>query len=334
MDLEANPTLKTAVLRVAERLRGTPQFVEIVRDFHLSGQEDALIGTAIRNPRDSAAAEALHLVIAAGHVDKIRSAIASAEGPALESLAHALANSTDPKVVPLLCELLEDPRPSSDLRTTALQGLSRTEAGATEILKLARARRLDDPAMTTAALLLSQVRWPSIRGEAAAVVPLPRAGDGDPLPPIAELVRQKGDPTAGAAVFRTEQVGCIKCHRVGSEGADFGPGLSQIGGKLGKEALYEAILDPSAGISFGYEGWTIETRDGEETFGILTSDTPEEIAVKQQSGVTAHIPTARITSRQRQALSIMPAGLAQLMTRRQLVDLVEYLTTLKGEAAK
>ena len=43
-------------------------------------------------------------------------------------------------------------------------------------------------------------------------------------------------------------MGCSKCHQINGTGTDFGPNLSEIGAKLAKKALYETILDPSAGI--------------------------------------------------------------------------------------
>ncbi|MGZ8921229.1 MAG: hypothetical protein ACXW3L_09615, partial [Limisphaerales bacterium] len=36
-DLEANAALKAAVLRILDKTRGTPQFVEIISDFSLKG---------------------------------------------------------------------------------------------------------------------------------------------------------------------------------------------------------------------------------------------------------------------------------------------------------
>jgi putative heme-binding domain-containing protein len=197
-------------------------------------------------------------------------------------------------------------------------------------LDLGREGRLEDSARLTASLDLAQSRWPAIRDEAARVFPLPKTADGGALPPMAELVRLEGSVERGAKVFRSPQAACIQCHRVGEEGVDFGPALSGIGAKLARQALFESILDPSAGISFGYEAWSLELRNGDEVFGILASETAEELAVRQPSGVTVRIRKADLARRDPQRLSVMPAGLAQLLTRQELVDVVEYLASLKG----
>ena len=62
MDLDANPALKAAVLRVVETTRGTPPFVELVRDFKLTDQEAGLIEVAEKFPGESAGAEAVRLL--------------------------------------------------------------------------------------------------------------------------------------------------------------------------------------------------------------------------------------------------------------------------------
>ena len=51
---------------------------------------------------------------------------------------------------------------------------------------------------------------------------------------------------------------------------EFGPGLSEIGDKLPKSELLLSIVKPNAGISFDYEGWTIQTRQGETFTGVIS----------------------------------------------------------------
>ncbi len=333
MDLEANPALKTAVLRVLDGLRGTAEFVEVVRDFQLAGQEEGLLEVARKSAdaTGTGGAEAMRVLLAQGAESRIQAACLAKDGG--DAVARALSNCGDPKANPLLIEVATNAVLSTSARAAAVQGLARSEAGARELLRLAEAGTLDDAARGTASLALSQARWAAIREEAAQRLPLPRTGDGASLPPLVELVKMTGDAARGALVFRSETVACIKCHRVGDEGVDFGPALSQIGSKLGRQALYESILDPSAGISFGYEGWTVETKDGEEIFGIVASETAEELAIKLQTGVVTKVPLASVSGREKQGLSVMPAGLAQTTTREQLVDLVEYLLTLKAPAS-
>src|SRR5262249_47969856 len=62
VDLEANPTLKAAVLKVVDATRGTPQYVELVREFNIKGQSSALLDFATQHPVDAAGVEAIRIV--------------------------------------------------------------------------------------------------------------------------------------------------------------------------------------------------------------------------------------------------------------------------------
>lgn len=330
MDLEANPGVKAAVTRAVEGMRGSPEYVDLVRDFRLTGQESGLVESAVRFSGQPAGAEAIRLLLQGGHDDRIRLALREGVEADRSALATSLAQAAEPRALPLLAAMVVDGGLRVTDRATAVRGMAQLETGARDLLRLAEEGRLDEATKTTASLALAQSRWPELREAAARVLPLPVAGDGQRLPTMAELVERRGDAGRGAAVFRSEAAGCLKCHRVGTEGVDFGPELTGIGGKLGRQGLYESILDPSAGIAFGYEAWTVETRGGDEHFGRILSETPEEVVLRLPGGGTVTVGTGGILRRERQPLSSMPAGLAQLLSVEALVDLVEYLTTLEG----
>ncbi len=332
MDLKANPALESAFLRVLEGTRGTAAFVELVRDFGVKGQVAGLVevALALAEAEGPVGAEAVRLVMEEAGVEGLRRTWAGLEPGKRARWTQAVASVSDARVVPVLVAWVEASGTPVAERAMAIRGLARTEAGARELLRMAAGGGLEEPGRTTAGLALAQSRWPAVRAEAAKLLPAPRSADGGELPPMSELVKLRGDAERGAQVFRSESAACSKCHRVGDDGVDFGPALGQIGTKLGRQALYEAILDPSSGISFGYEGWEIGTRDGEDVFGILASETEEEVVIRQQTGAMVRVRKSDIVRRERQELSEMPAGLAAVMGRQELVDLVEYLTTLRG----
>jgi mono/diheme cytochrome c family protein len=47
--------------------------------------------------------------------------------------------------------------------------------------------------------------------------------------------------------------GCIGCHKIGAEGAAVGPDLTHVGGRLNAAGIREAILQPDAKITKGFE---------------------------------------------------------------------------------
>ena len=50
-----------------------------------------------------------------------------------------------------------------------------------------------------------------------------------------------------------QEMQCIACHKLGSEGQEVGPPFDGIGSRLSAEEIRAAILDPAASISPGYE---------------------------------------------------------------------------------
>ncbi|MBI3882001.1 MAG: hypothetical protein HY301_18305, partial [Verrucomicrobia bacterium] len=66
----------------------------------------------------------------------------------------------------------------------------------------------------------------------------------------------------------------------------------------------------------------------EEVSGVLKSETADEITVAQPGGVLVKVKKANVKDR-RKGLSGMPEGFGQILSRRDLRDLVEFLATVK-----
>jgi putative heme-binding domain-containing protein len=232
---------------------------------------------------------------------------------------------------PAVGVLLDVTRPMEG-REAAVKALAATRAGADALFKLAEAGRLPQELRATAVFALAQSPDASVREDAERKLPRPRSKDGKALPPIDDLVARRGDPVSGAAVFRrAEGPRCIACHQILEEGRQVGPPLTTIGTKLGREQLYESILTPSAGILMGYENWAVQTKDGDVKTGIKVEDTDDHVTLKDADGEYIDIPADKIAAKKMLALSMMPEELAQAMTLAELVDLVEYLSTLRAQ---
>jgi putative heme-binding domain-containing protein len=147
-----------------------------------------------------------------------------------------------------------------------------------------------------------------------------------PLPPLRDLAARRGDAARGALTFAAL---CSNCHQVAGKGIDYGPNLSAIGSKLGKDGLYLAVLYPDAGIEFRYESTALRLRDGNTALGIVVSETDTELDLKRIGGTVAKYRKADVLSREQQPRSSMPTGLQTTLREQALVDLVEYLTTLR-----
>ena len=329
VDLNANAAMKERVLKVLDKTRGTPNFVRLVQHFKLKDQNAGLLEVALAEPAGESGVEATRMILAAGDTALLQKTLGGPNVTAATRLAEALGNTGQNEATRLLLPLASDAQRDVTLRRQAVWSLARTLSGAHELLALAGAGRLGDDVKFTASSELNRARWPEIKAEAAKLLPLPTGQNAAPLPAISELVKMKGDAANGAKIYARQNPGCINCHVIRGQGTELGPELSEIGGKLGKDALYEAILDPSAGISFGYETWNIVLKNGDEPYGLIASETADELTLKAIGGIVTKFKKSDIASRQQSKLSIMPAGLQQGMTTQELVDLVEYLSTLK-----
>ncbi len=330
--VKANPRLSEALGRVLEATRGTAQFVQLVTQFQIKGQEAGLLEIAAKQPTEEAGVTAARLVLDSGELAGVRAVLGGTNAPVAARLVEALGNAGGKRVTDLLLPLVGDGARDVTVRKQAVRALARSQEGAAGVLALAKADKLPADVKFTATTELNAVRWPELKAQAAQILPPPQGQGTSTLPPVAELVKRVGDPKRGAEVFRRETVGCAKCHVVNGDGVDFGPALSEIGKKLGKDALYESIIDPSAGISFGFEAWQVELKNGDELFGLITSETGEDLSVKLVGGAVNRIKKAEVARRQQSKLSIMPAGLQQTMTTDELVDLIEYLVSLQKAA--
>lgn len=326
VNLEQNPAIKAAVLKVLGKTRGTPAFVQIVKQFKLPDQNEGLLEVAAKNPSSESGVEAVRLVLEGGNIPLLQKSLQSTNRLAV---VEALGNTHERRAIPLILPWLTASNAEVAVKKQVVRALAQTQEGAAELLKLAREEKLPPEARFVASSELNAVRWPEIKKQAAEVLP-PAPGQNDhPLLPLADLLKMKADPANGAKVFARQEVGCNNCHRVKGQGTEVGPDLSEIGSKLGKDALIESIVDPSAGISFGFEANRLELKSGDEAYGLVANETTDELAIKDAKGIVTRYKKTEISRREVSRQSIMPTGLQAMMTTQEFVDLLEFLNGLK-----
>jgi putative heme-binding domain-containing protein len=221
---------------------------------------------------------------------------------------------------------------TNELRSEALRILARTERGANLILDLEQKQQLPPEMRNLAANMVASVRAPAVQARAAKILPPPATRNKTQLPPARFLAARQGNAAAGKVVFSLKTGSdCASCHSLDPNKQLVGPNLSAIGSKLGKEALLDSILNPSAGIAHEYVTWILDTRAQGQVVGIVAEDTPQRVVVKTDTGESVRLRPADITARRKSNLSMMPEDLVTKMTEQQLVDLLEYLATLKDD---
>ncbi|WP_435017310.1 PVC-type heme-binding CxxCH protein [Tundrisphaera sp. TA3] len=138
-----------------------------------------------------------------------------------------------------------------------------------------------------------------------------------------------GDVRRGQAVFNGPKAACSTCHAIGYLGGKVGPDLSKIGQIRGKQDLLEAILYPSASFVRGYEPVAVALQSGQVQSGIVKEETPDSITLTLGADREARIPREEVESIRPGDLSVMPAGLDQVLSDAELADLIAFLATRK-----
>jgi putative heme-binding domain-containing protein len=323
------PAVQSAVQRTMTATRGTTDYVQLVEKYDVQGEMEELVRLALAKPNETAGSEAARVALAWGGGPQFsRYVLGQDEGTARRALA-VLGRNFNPRVDSIIVGVVTDTSRSLDLRRSAVQSMGNGGAGTQRLLRLVQAGQLPSDLKPAAAGVLFSANA-EIRDSAAKHLTPPAATtlDGKTLPPLATLVTRSGDAAAGKGVY---QRACAACHVAQGAGIDYGPGLTEIGSKLSKAGLYMAILDPSAGVAFGYEGYSIRTRDGQQLTGYIASETDQELVVKMAGGIERRVPTSSVTERKRMEGSLMPHGLERAMTEAELVHLVEYLSTLRRQ---
>ncbi len=148
----------------------------------------------------------------------------------------------------------------------------------------------------------------------------------EPVAELAKAARERGDAGRGAVLFFQPFLTCAKCHD--GDGAQLGPDIAKAGKEATAEYLIESVLLPSKVLKKGYETAVVTTKVERTVTGLVAAETPDSLTLIDPSanGKRIVIPKAEIEKRVTGAKSLMPEGLANLLSdRQQFLDLAKYL---------
>jgi putative membrane-bound dehydrogenase-like protein len=323
------PAVVSALEGALARTKGRAAYVDLVAAVGVGSRAGELLEAALQLRPAPEAMDAIRMLVKdAGGFSEIQSAIKRGQGDSVEAIFGMLGDSGLAKAVDLLASELKSAG-TPERRSAAIRALARTQSGAEALVNMAKGGVFPSELRGVAASALAMVQYASLKDEISKQFPQAGALGGKPLPAVSELVKVKGDVAHGKEVFERAASSCVTCHKVGAKGVDFGPGLGAIGAKLPKEALYDAIINPNAGISMGFETSEVRLRSGGLAMGIVRSETQDEVVLVLPGGALQKVPRTDVQQIKKLTVSMMPSGLNQALTQQDLVDLVEYLSTLR-----
>ncbi len=322
------PKYRKLLNKSLDDFAGSSEFVNLVSKFELSERYPQLLTLAQTKSGDQLGVEAMRTLMKKGQGDLVKEGLWSDDPEAALGTIKAMGNTGDGGATKLLADYVKSDKVDIELRREGVRAMARINSGAKRLIQEIKSDKLDPALMASASAGLHSSRWGDIKKMAQELMPLPPTKESEPLPSIGDLSRMKGSASNGQKVFAGVGT-CAKCHIVNEKGKEVGPNLTEIGSKLSREAMYESILYPSAGISHNYEAYNLLTSDGEVVTGLLTSKTVDEVVITSDDGIARKFGRKDVDDLTKQTISLMPADLQKLMTKQELVDVVEYLTTLK-----
>jgi putative membrane-bound dehydrogenase-like protein len=182
--------------------------------------------------------------------------------------------------------------------------------------------------LTTAQMkFLSNNRDKSVRSLATNVLAgLTIAKRQDVVNQFMSALGLKGDSAHGKQLYEQR---CSSCHRLGGEGHALGPDLVTVQA-TGKEKMLGNILDPNREVAPQFQAYEIELKDGDSLIGLIANETASSITVRQAFGKEEVVQRSNIARIRNQNQSLMPEGLEAGLKQQDVADLLEYVSTAKG----
>ena len=317
---ESSDKVKASINRYLNRNLGKGDYFTLVEKFAIKDQLENLTSLSTG---DKGNPEAIGLLVKLGGEIAISKTL-EIKGESRIKFIKALGTVNSPIAVKALSEVIQNKIDvDANIAATAL---TKTALGQLEIIELIGDNKISSKLVKNILPELISSVDPEVRKMALKLNYDNNENISLGKYNVKNLITKRGSVNKGKQVYMKA---CFTCHKSGDIGIDFGPALTEIGDKLAREAMYVSIIDPNEAISFGYEGFNVKTKSGSTLVGYIISDSDDELVMKVPGGVSVTTKKSEIFSKDKIDGSLMPEGLIASITEDELVDLVEYLMTLK-----
>ncbi len=178
--------------------------------------------------------------------------------------------------------------------------------------------------------LLEKNADPGVRSLFTRHLPAPPADRVGQAPRAKLILNLAGDVHRGKTLYDTvTTLNCRVCHRIGTDGGQVGPELTQIGRQRRREELLDSLLSPSAIVDPKYAAYVVQLTDGRVLSGVLAEQTSERISLRNAKGDLDQFAPGDVEVLKPQRVSLMPEGLLKDLTLQQAADLLAYLESLR-----
>ncbi len=144
--------------------------------------------------------------------------------------------------------------------------------------------------------------------------------------PNLKVLHDKETAQRGLNAFMKAQ--CVQCHQVFGHGVNIGPDLCSVAERYKGEKLLQQILEPSSEINEKHLNQRIVMNDDRVITGVVLKEENGEYHVLTNlltpNSVT-RVPVKDVVRKVPSKVSPMPTGLANVLTREEIIDLLGFL---------
>lgn len=149
----------------------------------------------------------------------------------------------------------------------------------------------------------------------------------DELVPKLDAGLKRGrDYNRGRAMFGA--VACYSCHQFDGQGGIVGPDLTGSAGRFTHRDLLESVVEPSKSISDQYNAIVVTKKDGSIVTGRIANLNEDDVNIitdMYDPGTMTAVDRNEIKSIEESKVSMMPAGLINLLKEDEILDLVAFV---------
>jgi cytochrome c oxidase cbb3-type subunit III len=151
-----------------------------------------------------------------------------------------------------------------------------------------------------------------------------------------------GDRARGEQIFFTKGI-CSQCHMVSGKGGGLGPDLTRVGAARSAAYLIDSVREPSKEFSEGmvdpnnhyadplvYNTVTVVTREDQRITGVAKNEDSFSIQLLDTNQQLHLLLKRDLKSVTHERKSLMPAYTKDMLSDAELLDLVAYLQSLRG----
>jgi putative membrane-bound dehydrogenase-like protein len=212
---------------------------------------------------------------------------------------------------------------SAPVRQTAMEVFLSSEENANRLLAAIQKKQI----------LPAAISWPdkvslmnhdneNIRIKSRELLTAGIAGRDEIVKKYKNALALKGDTAQGLVVFKNV---CASCHNMnGLYGHEFGPDLGTVRSR-DAESIMTDILNPNRSIATSYDLYMITLANGQKISGVISSQTPSSITLKNIGGKTTTLSRSDYKLIETSTNSAMPVGLETSINEQQMADLIAFI---------